>query len=165
MDFTDNHVFALIDKMQEQTLTYHLTWEAAVLVDDPINIPAGLNGPRRVIPISGGTFRGGPQYPDFQGKVLATGADRQRILSEGIRELDALYEMEVNDGTVLTVRNRVVINETLGTSPRYAVSRITVDAPNGPWGWLSSRMFVGTLQSLRPDFPGVLIRGYEVRNH
>jgi hypothetical protein len=83
------------------------------------------------------------------------------IRRDGAKELDALYEMQVDDGAVLTIRNRVIIDET-GPGPRYALSRIEVAAPEGPWSWLSRRLIVGTLQSARPERAAVIIRGWEI---
>ena len=80
--------------------------------------------------------------------------------AHGARELDALYDLELEDGTVLTLRNRVIIDDRPG-APRYALSHISVDAPEGPWAWLSRRIIVGTLHSKRPRHDAVVIRAFE----
>lgn len=145
------------------SLTNRLLWEAIVDVSEVRALGHGPLGERRIVPILGGEFRGGPELSDFHGVVLPGGADRQLIRADGGKELDALYEMEVHDGTVLTIRNRVIIDETVD-GPRYALSRIEVTAPSGPWSWLSRRLIIGTLQSLRPERTAVLIRGWELNS-
>ena len=113
-------------------------------------------GERRIVPITGGTFEG----PNLRGKVLAGGADRQLIRKDGVRRLDALYELQTDDGAVLTVRNQVLIDEPKDR-PRYAFSSVEITAPEGKYGWLNRLVFVGTLHSLRPR-PAVLIRVYKL---
>ena len=113
-------------------------------------------GERRIVPILGGSFAG----PNLRGKVLAGGADRQLVGADGARRLDALYEMETEDGAVITVRNRVIIDDSQGAE-RYARSSVMLSAPEGRHGWLNRRVFVGALESLAPE-PRVLIRVYRV---
>ncbi|PWE27592.1 DUF3237 domain-containing protein [Pararhodobacter marinus] len=141
----------------------HLLWEAVVDIGEREDLGAGPCGARGIVPILGGQFRGGPgmggDQADFHGVVEAGGADRQLLRPDGAKELDALYEMRVADGALLTIRNRVIIDETV-EGPRYAMSRIEVTAPQGRWDWLNRRLIVGTLQGLRPRHAAVLIRGW-----
>ena len=67
----------------------------------------------------------------------------------------------VHDGAVITVRNRVVLDDSRGPE-RYARSTIRLTAPPGPHAWLNRRIFIGTLQVLRPVREAVLIRGHLV---
>lgn len=150
-----------LDRIAPPSLSHRLIWEAVVDIADTQSLGIGPHGERRIVPILGGFFRGGPEMSEFQGIVLPGGADRQLIRRDGAKELDALYEMQVDDGTILTIRNRVIIDES-GTGPRYAMSRIEVSAPEGPWAWLSRRLIVGTLQSARPERAAVVIRGWEI---
>ena len=78
-----------------------------------------------------------------------------------MKELRAEYEMETDDGAVLTIDNRVIIDESV-TPQRYAMSCVRVMAPDGPHAWLNRRLFVGTLQPLRPQRQAVLIRAFEM---
>ncbi|MBY6048987.1 DUF3237 domain-containing protein [Vannielia litorea] len=149
------------DTIAPPRLGHRLLWEALVDVEEMRSLGQGPTGERRIVPITGGEFRGGPGLEGFYGTVLAGGADRQLVRADGSKELDALYEMEVADGTLLTIRNRVIIDESL-PGPRYALSRIEVRAPEGPWEWLGRRLIVGTLQSARPERAAVLIRGWEM---
>jgi hypothetical protein len=58
-------------------------------------------GRRRVIPITGGTFRG----ERLSGRVLPPGADWQVIRRDGVAELDARYTLETDDKALIYVRN------------------------------------------------------------
>jgi hypothetical protein len=58
-------------------------------------------GRRRIIPITGGSFRG----ERLAGRVLPGGADWQFIRSDGVAELDARYTLETADGALVYVRN------------------------------------------------------------
>jgi hypothetical protein len=58
-------------------------------------------GRRRVIPITGGSFRG----EKLAGRVLPGGADWQVIRSDGVAELDARYTLETSDGALIYVTN------------------------------------------------------------
>ena len=136
-----------------------LVWEALIDVGDRQDLGAGPCGARFIVPVLGGRFRGGPGFEALHGTVPPGGADRQVLRSDGVKELDALYEMHVADGSTLTIRNRVLVDETV-PGPRYALSRIHVVAPQGPWEWLNRRLFVGTLQSARPERAAVIVRAW-----
>lgn len=114
-----------------------------------------------MVPILGGSFWGQLPGRELRGHILAGGADRQLLRSDGIKELDALYEMQADDGSVLTVRNRVLIEDRPGQA-RYAVSQVQVTAPQGQHDWLNRRVFIGTLQSLRPARQAVQVRVWQM---
>ena len=118
--------------------------------------PSPPAGERFIVPITGGRFWGGPGFESLCGEVLPGGADRQLLRPDGVKELDALYELRCADGTTLTVHNRVLIDDAV--QPRYAQSHVSVTAPEGPHAWLNRRRLVGTLQPLRPQADAVLIR-------
>jgi Protein of unknown function (DUF3237) len=97
-------------------------------------------GEQRIVPITGGTFLG----DKLRGTVLAGDAERQLIRADGVKELDALYEMRTHGGVVITVHNQVTIdfpNPDTG-SKRYAFSTVKLTAPQGPYDWLNKRVFV-----------------------
>ncbi|HYL89520.1 MAG TPA: DUF3237 domain-containing protein [Burkholderiales bacterium] len=58
-------------------------------------------GRRRIIPITGGTFRG----ERLSGRVLPGGADWQIIRADGVAELEARYTLETEDKALIYVRN------------------------------------------------------------
>ena len=134
-----------------------LAYEAIVDIAPREALGRGPLGERFIVPILGGRFAG----PRLCGEVLAGGADRQLLRDDGIRELDAFYEMRTDDGTVLTVRNRAIIDAP-ADGARYAFSRLVVTAPQGPHAWLNRRLLVGTVDSLQPRRMAVRIRVYEL---
>lgn len=58
-------------------------------------------GRRRIVPISGGSFRG----ERLSGRVLPGGADWQLIRPDGVAQLEARYTLETADGVLIYVRN------------------------------------------------------------
>ena len=136
-----------------------LVWTAAVDIAPREPLGMGPGGERWIVPITGGRFWGEAGFEGLRGQVRAGGADRQLLRPDGIKELQALYEMETEDGAVLTILNEVVIDESVKPQ-RYAMSRIRVTAPEGPHAWMNRRLFLGTLQALRPQREAVVIRGY-----
>jgi hypothetical protein len=136
-----------------------LVWHAAVEVAPRESLGPCPMGERWIVPIIGGAFWGEPGFDAFSGRVRAGGADRQLLRPDGAKELRAEYEMETTDGTVVTVCNQVIVDE-LVQPMRYAMSRIQVTAPEGAHDWMNRRLFVGTLQTLRPQREAVLISGY-----
>lgn len=134
-----------------------LAWEAIVKVSDRQDLGMSPVGERFIVPIVGGQFAGQIDGHVLRGRVLSGGADRQLLRPDGIKELDALYEMQHEDGTVLTIHNRVTIDAP-AEGPRYAFSHVKVTAPEGPHAWLNRRVFVGTLHGLPTERQAVLIR-------
>ena len=80
-------------------------YEAIFELEPAMALGQGPLGERRIIPITGGRFAG----PRLRGTVLPGGADRQLIRADGVKHLDALYELQTEDGAVITVNNRVLI--------------------------------------------------------
>ncbi|MFD1625758.1 DUF3237 domain-containing protein [Azospirillum griseum] len=131
-------------------------YEALCDLEPAIDMGNGPLGGRRIINIVGGRFAG----PRLRGTVLRGGADRQLLRKDGVRILNALYELQTEDGAVLTVNNRVLI-DARPDGTRYAFSHIDLTAPEGPHDWLNRKSFVGTLHSLTPG-KIVLIRVYSL---
>ncbi len=130
-------------------------FEAIVDVGERQLLGMSSLGERRLVPITGGSFEG----PRVRGTVVAGGADRQLIRPDGLEQFDALYELRTDDGAVVTVRNQVLVDETR-EGKRYAFSSISLSAPEGPHGWLNQRVFVGTLDSMKPARAAVRVRAY-----
>ena len=141
--------------------TAHLLWTATVDVEDRIDLGATANGHRFMVPITGGSFEAGPHGEGLSGTVLPGGADRQFLRPDGVKELDAIYEMQIHDGPILSIQNRVIVDEQQSPE-RYAMSVISVRAPEGKFDWLNRRLIVGTLQTLRPTRRAVVIRAWMV---
>ena len=119
-------------------------------------------GHRYMVPITGGAFFAGPGIEGLTGRVLSGGADRQFVDAHGLKTLDALYEMQTDCRAVLTIHNKVRIDETEGADP-YKLSVIDVTAPKGPFEWMNRRVFLGTLEPARPERDAVIIRGWGTR--
>lgn len=132
-----------------------LAWTAEVQIGDKRDLGHGPLGQRFLVPILGGSFAG----PGLCGRVLGGGADRQWLRPDGVREFNALYDMEADDGSVITVHNRVLID---GEDPRtrYARSVVRVQISAGAHAWLMRRVLVGTLESLRPIQAAVRVSVY-----
>lgn len=140
---------ATTDKVPFRTPRLEFVYEAIAEVTDAIDLGAGPLGERRMVPITGGSFEG----PRLRGEVLAGGVDRQLVRADGVRLLDAFYEMRTDDGAILTIRNHVT---SIPDQRRF--SYLEIIAPEGPYDWMNDRIFVGTLDSLRPERAAVAIR-------
>ncbi|MEY3612045.1 MAG: hypothetical protein RJB14_1767 [Pseudomonadota bacterium] len=136
---------------------FKLAYEAVVDIAPRQDLGASPLGERFIVPILGGHFEG----ERLSGRVLPGGADRQLLRPDGVKELDALYEMRTDDGCVITVRNRVLIDEQ-AEGGRYARSVVRLQASHPRYEWLQKRVFVGTLESLRPERSAVKIRVFEL---
>jgi Protein of unknown function (DUF3237) len=140
-----------------------LVWTAVVDIGAREALGLSGHGRRFMVPIHGGRFWGGPCHAMLTGTVRPGGADRQLLRHDGVKELHALYELQTDDGAVLTIDNHVLVDEAV-QPVRYALSRITVSAPEGPHAWLNRRLLVGTLQALRPARDAVLVRAFLLEN-
>ena len=61
-----------------------------------------------------------------------------------------------------TWRCSATIRPAQGDRPRYAFSTLDITAPDGPYGWLNDYVYVGTLNSLRPQRAAVVVRVYRI---
>ena len=104
-------------------------YEAIIDIADVQNLGQSLQGQRFIVNILGGEFNG----PCLKGKVLPGGADRQLLRPDGVKELDALYEIQTDDGTMITVLNQVVVDMPT-QEQRYARSVVKFRAPAGRFG-------------------------------
>lgn len=132
-------------------------YEAIVDIEDVQSLGQSPMGQRFIVNILGGEFKG----PMLQGKVLPGGADRQLLRPDGVKELDALYEMQTDDGVFITVHNQVTIDMP-NPEQRYARSVVRFRAPAGKYEWLNRRVFVGNLESQKPARNAVKIRVFQV---
>lgn len=140
-----------------------LVWSAIVEVGATLDLGETALGHRFMVPITGGRFYEGPAGPGLNGNVIPGGADRQLLRSDGVKELDALYEMVCESGQTLTIRNRVLVDPSQRPE-RYAMSSISAKVEDGPMGWLNRRLLVGSLHSLRPTKPLVVVRAWLLTN-
>ena len=109
-------------------------------------------GRRRIIPITGGTFRG----ERLSGRVLAGGADWQVIRADGVAELDARYTLETQDKALIYVRNfgyrhgpadvirRLAAGEAVDPSLYYMRTTPRFETGAERYQWLNRIICVGT---------------------
>ena len=137
-------------------------FDANVSIGGLLNFGKSKYGERRIIPITGGTFKG----PDIEGEVLPGGADWQLTRPDGDVELYARYTLKTNDGELIQVQNRVLMHMSKDDTPPYIRSVIDFDAPSeSPHAWLNHAVFLGTLtmpQQMPQDNPYVIISVYKV---
>ena len=117
--------------------TLEFAFEIRAEVLSPIQVGRAPDGTRVHIPITGGTFEG----PNIKGTVLP-GADRLVVRNDGVRFVDAVYELETDDHTLITVRNSGPGKPEglTKTTPRFIV-------PEGPHDWLNKSIFIGTVDA------------------
>lgn len=121
----------------DQPLQTEFVYDAIVEIGPAVEVGETAAGHRRYIPILGGTFHG----EKLNGVVLNGGADWQTDRKDGVTEVNALYSMKCDDGTVIIVHNRGVISDGgkyLRTTPQFEV-------PQGPHAWLGRFQFVGSI--------------------
>lgn len=153
----NQNAYSLLDMGAAVAPILELVFEALIDVGDVEDLGDSPRGHRRRVEILGGSFRGSR----ISGMVLPGGSDRQLLRSDGIRELEATYELRAEDGAVISVVNRVIVEGVIA-SGGYARSVITLTAPKGPHDWLNRRVLVGTLEPLTPGIPAVIVRAYMV---
>jgi hypothetical protein len=138
-------------------------FDANVTIAEMLNFGKSKYGERRIIPITGGTFKG----PNIEGVVLPGGADWQLVRPDGDVELYARYTLKTSDGALIQVQNRVLMHiaKDSKTGP-YIRSVIDFEAPSaGSYDWLNHAIFLGTLtmpQTMPKDKPYVIISVYKV---
>ena len=109
-------------------------------------------GRRRIINITGGTFRG----KRLAGKVLPGGADWQVIRLDGVADLDARYTLETEDGALIYVRNhgyrhgpadvlkKLSLGEEVDPSLYYMRTTPLFETGDQRYAWLNRLICVGT---------------------
>ena len=139
-------------------------FDANVTIGGLLNFGKSKYGERRIIPITGGKFKG----PDIEGEVLPGGADWQLTRPDGDVELYARYTLKTNDGALIQVTNRVLMHMSKdGKTPPYTRSVIDFEAPSeSKHAWLNHALFLGTLtmpREMPEDKPFVIISVYKVQ--
>jgi len=122
-----------------------------------------LEGQRRVIPITGGTFHG----PRMRGQVVANGADWNLSRADGVSSVDAAYYLKTDDQVLIRVVNRGIGSRGAPPAPNapelfFMYTHPEFEAPTGKYDWLNRGMFIGTLGARRDTKNEVLIRVFEL---
>lgn len=141
---------------QAETIGTEFTFEIKAKITEAIPLGETKDGKRQAIPITGGSFSGA----DIKGEIIPGGADYQLVRPDGIIEVNAIYMIRTNDGAVINVENRGIIDTTgdkiyIRTAPKFS-------APVGPYDWLNKHLFLSSIHG-DPEQPGyVFIRVYKV---
>jgi hypothetical protein len=133
-----------------------LRLESLLKLDITLAAPQELGesplGRRRIINITGGTFRG----DRLSGKVLPGGADWQVIRSDGVADLDARYTLETADGALIYVHNhgyrhgpadvlkKLAAGEDVDPSLYYMRTTPLFETGDARYAWLNRLICVGT---------------------
>jgi hypothetical protein len=143
-------------------------FEIRAQVGAPLRGGAGRLGERVHVPILGGTVQG----PRLNGQVLPGGGDWLLMRPDGASVIEAHYSIRADDDTPIYVHNRglrvsspevlarLQHGDSVADDDMYFRSTPVFDAPDGPHGWLSDRLFVAR-QNRAGD--AVIVQVYEVR--
>ena len=138
-------------------------YECDATLSQALDFGNTIEGHRRIIPITGGTFRG----PRMQGEVLSGGADWNLQRSDGAGSVEAAYYLKTNDGVLIRVVNKGVGGGPSSAGPDAAerffmFTSPSFEAPTGKYDWLNRSVFVGTLGAHKDARNAVLIRVFRV---
>ncbi len=131
---------------------FEFVYECEVTLQEMLDFGKTHEGTRRVIPITGGSFRG----PRLSGSVLPGGADWNLLRTDGAQSVEAAYYLRTDDDVLLRIVNRGKGGND-GTPPvlvageHFCMFTTPVfEAPVGKYDWLNRATFVGTL-SIREE--------------
>jgi hypothetical protein len=137
-------------RLPEPRLTRIYRLEAAL--GEPIDVGDVSGGQRRIVPLTGGTFKG----PELNGKLLpGASADWQIVLRDGTVLGDIRYTLQTGGGALLYVQSRGVrhgspeVLERLGRgevvdASEYIFRTSTrIETASRELDWLNSGVFVG----------------------
>jgi hypothetical protein len=153
-----------------QTPGVQFLLEARVSIAPVIEFGATPLGERRIIPITGGSFRG----PHLAGTVLDEGEDTQLVRRDGVTEIAARYTLRTHDGVLIYVTNRGLIVRAdpprqpdtapaVARAPAYVRTIPAFEAPReSRYEWLNQALYVGTLNPLPPSERAVVVRFFKV---
>ena len=126
--------------------------KADITLAAPQELGETPQGRRRIINITGGSFRG----ERLSGKVLPGGADWQVIRADGVADLDARYTLETTDGALIYVRNhgyrhgpadvlkKLAAGEDVDPALYYMRTAPLFETGDARYAWLNRLICVGT---------------------
>ena len=142
---------------------FTFVYECVAGIAPALDFGRTLEGQRRVIPITGGTFHG----PRIRGEVVANGADWNLSRTDGAGSVDAAYYLKTDDQVLIRVVNRGIGGRGGAPAPNapelfFMYTHPEFEAPTGKYDWLNRSMFIGTLGARRGAKNEVLIRVFEL---
>eukprot|EP00548_Thalassiothrix_antarctica_P008875 CAMPEP_0194131782 /NCGR_PEP_ID=MMETSP0152-20130528/2461_1 /TAXON_ID=1049557 /ORGANISM="Thalassiothrix antarctica, Strain L6-D1" /LENGTH=154 /DNA_ID=CAMNT_0038826659 /DNA_START=101 /DNA_END=565 /DNA_ORIENTATION=+ len=132
-------------------------------VAKPVIMPKGPRGTRILIPIKGGTFRGGEGHEDFHGDIVGPSSDWATVLRSGERpclHLDVRIIFKTHDGDV-------IVGQVEGRSDRdpknagnaKVHTTLSLEAGEEKYKWMNTKILVGKRQK---DGAHIKINYYEI---
>ena len=133
-------------------MNLHPLFKVEITLAPPQELGDTPQGRRRIINITGGSFRG----ERLSGRVLPGGADWQVIRSDGVADLDARYTLETQDGALIYVRNRglrhgpaevlskLAAGEKVDPSLYYMRTTPSFETGDARYAWLNRLVCVAT---------------------
>jgi uncharacterized protein DUF3237 len=142
---------------------FELFYECDVTLSPIEDFGATLEGKRRIIPITGGSFRG----PRIRGTVQSGGADWNLQRSDGGSSVEAAYYLRTDDGVTIRIVNTGVGNHDRkmpNDAPEqfFMYTRPVFEAPAGKYDWINRAMFIATLGGRKGVKNAVLIRVFQL---
>jgi hypothetical protein len=142
---------------------FELFYECDVTLAATEDFGATNEGKRRIIPITGGAFRG----PAIRGTVVPGGADWNLQRSDGGSSVEAAYFLRTDDGVLIRIVNTGVAggDRTQAADANelfFAYTHPVFEAPAGKYDWINRAMFIGTLGARKGASNGVLIRVFRL---
>jgi hypothetical protein len=135
------------------TLTH--VFDIIAEVARPLAAGPGAGGERRHIAVTGGRIVG----PSINGEILQGGSDWLWLRPDGTAEINAHYSVQLDDGTLIYVRNvgiryaspdvvaRLLAGDAVDPEEYYFRTTPVFDVPDGPHQWLRERVFVGDVRT------------------
>jgi hypothetical protein len=132
-----------------------LVFEISCDIAKPLEIGRTSRGFLRVIPITGGTFKG-----KLSGTIVPGGADWNTMLDSGTAHVFAKYTLQTDDGEYISVQNEGYLSPDnaeafLKTTPQFQTNL------DGKYAWLSQGIYSGSLRG-REDGNGVNIQIFKL---
>lgn len=141
-----------------------LLYECDATLSPAVELGKTVEGQRRIIPITGGSFRG----PRIRGELVSGGWDWNLSRSDGAGTVEAAYYLKTDDGVLIRIVNSGVgaagppsTDAATGES-FFMFTHPSFEAPTGKYDWLNRAMFVGTLGARKNSQNAVLIRVFQL---
>ena len=112
---------------------------STLLMELALDVAGGHDaGARRIIPVSGGTFRG----PRLRGRVLGGGGGWRIDRPDGAGELNLRATLETDDGELIYLWSRGIARQPAGGTP-YVRTTPVFETASARYGWLNRLVAVG----------------------